>query len=199
MPIKGFRSNKCGFLTLEEIKQHRADGKSWYVICDFCGVARSSFSKFLKRYGLSDGKKYSHIKREYKDTGIAQELARRDGYENLTDAIRALRLSGKTFAEVEEHFKGHGGLVRKHYPKNIKVHIVTPAVIANAIEQAYKNHKNRKGHPWDTSGAYYTPKRLIEWVCPTPLEVSTGTGNFLKQAADGLNKDELQNPPYNTA
>jgi len=199
MPVKGYRSNKCGFLTLEEIKQLRAEKKSWDVIRGFCQVAPASFSKFKKRYGLSDGKMYFSQKRECKDTGVAQELARRDGYENLTDAIRALRLSGKTFVEVEEHFKGHGGLVRKHYPKDIKVHIITPALRAHAIEQAYKNHKSRKGHPWDTSGAYYTPKRLIEWVCPTPLEVATGTGNFLKQAAEGLNKDELQNPPYNTA
>ncbi len=195
MPIKGYRSNKCGLLTLEEIKQLRAEKKSWYVIRDFCQVAQSSFSKFCKRYGLSDGKKYSHKTRERNESGMAQELARRDGYENLTDAIRVLRLSGKSFKEVEEHFKGHGGLVRKHYPKDIKVHLVTPAVRAHAIEQCYKNHKNRKGHPWDTFGAYYTPKGLL----PEPVEISTGTGNFLKSAADDLLKGLTSNPPYNKA
>jgi len=191
MPVKGFRSNKCGFLTLEEIKQLRAEKKSWEVIRGFCQVAPASFSKFNKRYGLSDGKMYFSQKRECKDTGIAQELARRDGYENLTDAIRALRLSGKTFLEVEEHFKGHGGLVRKHYPKDIKVHVVTPALRAAAIERAYQNSRNRKGHPWD--GAYYTPKGLL------PVDPAAGSGGFLKSAVDELNKDELQNPPYNTA
>jgi len=183
MPAKGTRFNRCGLLSLEEIKQLRAQRKSWDVIRDFCQVARSTFNKFLKRYELSDGKKYSCKTREYAETGIAEELARRDSYENLTDAIRALRLSGKTYAEVEEHYKGHGGLVRKHYPKDIKVHINTPALRGHAIEQAYKNAANRKGHPWVTVGMYYTPKGLL----PEPLDQGYVTRHIL-EVGRGLQK-----------
>ena len=150
MPAKGTRYNKCGFLTVDEIKKMRLQRKSWEVIRGFCQVSASSLSKCIKRYGLSDQRAYSYERRERK-SNLAERLAKRDGYNKLSDAIRDLRLNKRmTYEEVVKHFDGHIDAVRRNYPSDIvgKVFIKTQKLLDHAMRQCEVNNQKGRQRTW---------------------------------------------------
>jgi len=196
-----------GSLSIEEIKAMRKSGKGWKTIASFCGVSWSCFLKMKKQYGFDDGKRLFDHGKENPSPLTSKVLKKVNalGFETIADYIRSRKLSGAIREEMKAETGMTDYIIEVHTPYDMKYfwhqkrnekNLITLAKVwlkmanNNADELAKRlESKHKKG-----SGAYY-PKGLL----PEPLEVSTGTGNFLKSAVDGLNKDEFQNPPYNTA
>ena len=192
-----------GNLRLDEIVTMRKR-KKWRTIADFAGVSLSYLLKCVNEYGLNDGKRiYEQPPCMPKRlTSLIEDVVHGLGFETISDYIRERKLKGFTRQEMKSEIGITDYLIELHTPKDMKYfwhpkrnekNMITLAKSwlnkskMNADVLGKKLESKRKG-----VGVYYTPKGLL----PEPLPIATGTGNFLKSAVDGLDKDELQNPPY---
>ena len=200
--------NAIGHLSIEEITIMRKAGKSWKTIASFCGVSRSYFWKMKKQYGFDDGKRlFDHVcEKPSPLTDKVLQRVNKLGFETIADYIRARKLQGAIRQEMKVETGMTDYIIEVHtpydmkyfwHPKRNEKNIITlgKAWLKMANNNADELAKRLESKQKKGSGAYYTPKGLL----PEPLDIATGTGNFLKSAVDGLNKDEFQNPPYNTA
>ena len=197
-----------GNLSIEEIKDMRKSGKGWKTIASFCGVSWSYFWKMKKQYGFDDGKRLFDHGKENPSPLTSKVLKKVNalGFETIADYIRSRKLSGAIREEMKAETGMTDYIIEVHtpydmryfwHPKRNEKNQITlgkawlKMANNNADELAKRlESKNKKG-----IGMFYTPKGLL----PEPLNISTGTGNFLRSAADDLPKGLMSNPPYNTA
>lgn len=202
-----FIADMLGFETWRKLQYALKKNKIEYEFKKAVGGSPDRYCKLNRiahEHGYND---FDHLVAEHRPTMSIKEIAEYYGvslnsvnnhisdgikgqYRHFTDEAKEMQLQalarGREKIRIQE-FNGEHIWQRHNKTSGREISInnfnKAKVKIMDAIEEAKKlEAQYPKG-----SGAIYTPK---------PLDPATGTGGFMQQTVDDLNKAGLQNPPF---
>jgi len=189
-----------GHLTIEEIIAMRSTGKGWKTIASFCGVSWSYFWKMKKQYGFDDGKRlFDHgCENPSPLTDRILQKVNELGFETIGDYIRERKLKGAIRQDLKDETGMTDYIIEVHTPKDMKYYWHPKRNENNMITLAksWLNKSNQNAVELAKRLEAKQPKGVGMFYTPKPIDPATGTGGFMQQAVDDLNKAGLQSPPF---
>jgi len=188
-----------GNLRIDEIQSMRRTGKTWKTIADFAGVSLSCFWKCRNAYGLNDDRR-NYEKTKFQPAPLTEKVLKavnRFGFETISDYIHSRKLEGATRQDMKSETGMTDYVIEVHTPKNMKYFWHPKRNEKNMITlaKAWLNKSKRNAVELAKRIEAKQPKGFGMFYAEAPIDPATGTGNFLKTAADDLAKGGLQNPP----